>query len=1143
MLGKLPRPHQPEATLHDSSTSVRAPREETLIQENTSLNTAYEIDNSQDSTQQRIPLPLSDFGPGRIPPAKQKRPTDEGESRRTSCNSVERTSAGASASFIPEIPKPTSISDRTNLRPCLNSSRSHPHDSVQGTVREDARHPLLTADGIIVGQNMRSAQDLDTERTSFQVDPLLTAQPQIVAMSNNGAEYTSAANSAPYPSLTDGLTSFTPSHKRAHKEHDDSRKRAQYQPRAIPDPDFWCSLYSAHTRRLKDDADLEYERMMHDCLQAVSQRIRVVSALQERNSIERPRLHLLQDACSRFDHSYLLLHQLYCWTGVNSNAPHPPAFGFTDTHRIGLEVLKFPLAPNDNLTASAVDWFSCFPGPLTMAFPNSTTQDPGSKWYAMVLCTLTDMARGWDELRVLCSSRHLPPLVSEMLVMLSIDSVVLQEVVFRAMLRDVFLGPPDPCFKKHEEIFFRNQVKVMGDYTLVLRSTGHRNDDLAFADEHHKVRVSHLPHVSSIPDERPLPSTGPGPCILPPAARSSNDPRHTRVSGSPQSNDFIPSLTNIHVQAARQNSNPNTSAISSSLNNTSHSVPTGSLRNSSSLARNQKARTGDDLRSQSRSIPQSPILSHSVQNFGTSVDQPERDPSCPERTESLPDTVCALNTYDNASTSNSSPTSMINYTAHALIPSDKTTGRDSRRDSRPGVVSPALMHSWQVLMSETSLAGRPTLNRQQPVPSPTASFTSFQTQQQTVSTSIHRPQSSHFIQPRHDQCLDRFICLPPPMSQYALPTPPNPAITALHQAQALSPCVVTSLDVLTVPEQCFQFTNTVHRPPEAVSWKARYQQYLVDLKSSKIDLLARDVYPLHGWPPKRHAPPGSLSYRIRCLQVKAASAVPCEEDWVTADHVWPSFLALTLNDVVLELCRKSHYGKDLPIDVTRIIKEGPNILTVAILDTPKSSTEQYAIGLEEIKMISHSVLTREIPEIDWHQARHLILSKATPADPDVEVLQPDITIDLTDPFTATIFNVPARGKKCQHNQCFDLETFLSTRSSKGKGNNEPCSPDDFKCPICKGDVRPGYLIIDGFLSKIRETLQAQGRLDVKAVVLGMNGEWHIQEEEEVKGETGDGNGRPRNASGQPVDTAHRGSVSFVPGPNGTESTVIELDND
>ncbi|KAH8742696.1 hypothetical protein F5883DRAFT_366563, partial [Diaporthe sp. PMI_573] len=80
----------------------------------------------------------------------------------------------------------------------------------------------------------------------------------------------------------------------------------------------------------------------------------------------------------------------------------------------------------------------------------------------------------------------------------------------------------------------------------------------------------------------------------------------------------------------------------------------------------------------------------------------------------------------------------------------------------------------------------------------------------------------------------------------------------------------------------------------------------------------------------------------------------------------------------------------------------------------------------------------------------------------------ELSIDLTDPFSASIFSIPAHGLACTHMECFDLETWLNTRPIKQAINN---GPQYWECHICFGDARPRSLRIDSFLVSVRKKLE------------------------------------------------------------------------
>jgi zinc finger MIZ domain-containing protein len=114
-------------------------------------------------------------------------------------------------------------------------------------------------------------------------------------------------------------------------------------------------------------------------------------------------------------------------------------------------------------------------------------------------------------------------------------------------------------------------------------------------------------------------------------------------------------------------------------------------------------------------------------------------------------------------------------------------------------------------------------------------------------------------------------------------------------------------------------------------------------------------------------------------------------------------------------------------------------------------------------------------------------------DDEIAMVSSDISVDLSDPFTARIFETPVRSSNCLHRECFDLETFLITRNSKPKRPQQPCMIDVWKCPLCRRDARPYSLQIDDFLASVRVRLAEQDNLDVKSIWINADGNWYPKE--------------------------------------------------
>ena len=357
----------------------------------------------------------------------------------------------------------------------------------------------------------------------------------------------------------------------------------------------------------------------------------------------------------------------------------------------------------------------------------------------------------------------------------------------------------------------------------------------------------------------------------------------------------------------------------------------------------------------------------------------------------------------------------------------------------------------------------------------------------------------------------------------------DPAWHSLHQAHVRSPVLS-----LTTPQnnnqnvKLFSYIASVILPPRELGSLRKHVSWRFNIDKEIFVSLAEDTASaIIGSPPCRSFGPESKFCRIRCVKVSEPFGLLNQGTWVTADTIWPGSPAVILNDKALEIRKKSHHGKDLPIDATRYIKEGTNSLSTAIIGLPEGSLTTFGIGVEIIQVTSEQSIKENIPTIPMQEALKRSTDRCGNNDPDVEIVNAQVVLDLTDPFTAKIFDIPVRGKCCRHSQCFDRDIFLQTRKSKHP--KEPCGPDEFRCPICGADARPQSLIIDGFFMQVREELQRKGRLDIKAIILYQSGVWEIKEEESTREQS--------DSSGERIARA-RSSVKRMSTPR----DVVELDD-
>jgi hypothetical protein len=246
--------------------------------------------------------------------------------------------------------------------------------------------------------------------------------------------------------------------------------------------------------------------------------------------------------------------------------------------------------------------------------------------------------------------------------------------------------------------------------------------------------------------------------------------------------------------------------------------------------------------------------------------------------------------------------------------------------------------------------------------------------------------------------------------------------------------------------------------------------------------------------------------------------------WFSAETSFPEFATLKFNGSFLEVRRKLHFGKDLPIDVTDLLKAGENSLEIYLnVDFNDSLRSGYGIALECISSLSANDIKESVKRqsVDAAVVLESLKSSLNPikkslpgasgttnddSDDDIVLLSKNLTISIRDPITmSTIGPMPARGLNCKHHECFDLDTFLESRE-RSRLPDDPykafqlptvktTKPDVWKCPICRGDARPHRLQLDNWMLGVRNELEKTGRLDASKIVVEADGSWQVKSSE------------------------------------------------
>ena len=1013
----------------------------------------------------------------------------QGETR----NHANRSPTSLAAGSVPRVLSPPAFEENPgtppansmdvstsaeNVLPSPSPSVEAPQNSANMTENEDERHQPQAAEAPPVDGPMTILAELENLLNDSGESKKC---PNQLAASGAKSEFSKASPSSaprqqalppdsmnrPRSDSDRGVPNPSIAHKRAQEVTDEPRKRLRSLPSlsskdsfATPSATVVLPSPSAQSSTATSTSEIE----MHQISLTILQRMQMIANLPDREGVhvERPRLELLREACESSDLFYLVLHQLFCLEHEVRRL-NGQILGLNEMHRKGLDVVNFLLVSNKTMTSAAVSWFSNFPLPLG----DLITKVPKfASAHAKVLRFLEKMATFWNDMRDQCTKRIYPPLVDELVVLYNVESFLVQQIIFRAVLRDIWSGNVDDCFHITEEIFNKDYRTVMsrlllGSATVELVKLYQQ----AVVTEYQHALGSHWQHAIA----------GPTRSMAPPLRRQS----HPRLApANPQSK-------NRNMSQPGRNKNTQGPLTLDLQTAQRHSLSAASGSAPIAMQATQSCRPGN-ISSQSQALGSNALLSPHFSNLtqsptplqgffspGASVISPGPENGQQHQSERR------------ASSAAGSSFGAVNNprrTSQATTPTQRTS--HILPSSVPGNVD---LHQLQQNLG---------LQQHSHNRAPSSSYADPRPHSQSEFRRSSGSQTSETILPTISP--HPFILSYPP-----LPTHPNPITSALHQAHLRSPTL--SYSDPNNMGKCFRFINFVLMPPEELDSTNPRVNWDFNVNRELAELFAPDCPNSHGAPSTRKIFPGSRLWRIRCISLENRVGMPSQSEWAVADNVWPGSTAVVLNGIALDIRKKTHHGKDLPIDVTSHIRTGQNNISTAVIGFQKDSTARFAIGLELIQVVNEQNIIDTIRILPLPEARKRILDQSKSFDPDIEVIQSQKVLDLTDPFTARIFDVPIRGINCHHNQCFDRDTFLQTRTAKVPG--EPCGPDEFRCPICGQDARPESLMIDTFFVNVRVALKQRGRLDAKAIILYDSGEWDIKEEEEASGEPGDGTGR------------------------------------
>ncbi|KAK4121273.1 hypothetical protein N657DRAFT_122907 [Parathielavia appendiculata] len=890
-------------------------------------------------------------------------------------------------------------------------------------------------------------------------------------------------------------------------------------------------------------------------------------------TIERPRLMLLKDACRKEDEFFIVLHQLFCMWSLHPQNTYTSLPLDRATIDNAFAILEKLLKKNQFMALAHQQWLSRFPVPVAQF---SRGHIGGAAVIRQISTFLGALVHDYEPLVTACMQRRYPFLVDELLVGLSCFSPVLQFILFTSCRRR--LGVPDDSLGHQMEQAFREDQNRHGSSMTGIqalapvsskRDMEQRNISLI---NFYKLTVEAA--CAGRPGQNPAQPSFQNPSI--PSAAATNV-QQQNANRSPSTRCPQP-LTIQHPQPPSIQ-HPQQHQDSSSP----HSIP-----HPFSLGLSQPSTARTNLKKTSPMVNRGDTAQIALPSANTPTTPQQRHNTVPDPAQLQPRTVGSNLSNQQLQVS---PSQYLFHRQQALVsglPPLSPQQFNQHQNQRNLQAATAISPTQGGLPAIRPLPpGAPQASRE------VQSIPNIRQQQSPYSIWIHAAQPpitprghmAHGIQPGHIPTAQPMAqqapqgvaqrqsprtamepLLPPPGTEIGRtnwpydPSDRKAILMSLHQAHIRSP-KRSIKDGET--ERFYQAVKSLPVGPVPVVPKKTMYEFRFEVTDEQFSLAATKSSAHRGLLPVVEHFNGALRWRIRCCAVPSSLKTPTEEQWVTLDVSWPSHIHMTLNGRVLYVRRQPHNGKDLPTEVTDFIVQGTNILVMVIHGAQGEGHKNHHLAVELLETLGHSTVINAI----WSKGvlpeegtLNTIKKRLTSSiDDEVTFDAPDLSIDLADPFSATIFKIPARGVTCTHMECFDLENWLNTRPAKpppakcthnkqGSGpctcpnsnysRAEPSNADKWRCPICFRDARPYSLRIDGFLLKVRTQLEEEGKLGAKSMRVKADGSWSVVVDDEGDGDAGSDGEGPASRWKSKVVVAETRAATV---PVRREVEVIEID--
>lgn len=849
------------------------------------------------------------------------------------------------------------------------------------------------------------------------------------------------------------------------------------------------------------------------------------------------RVRLLEDACEHKDVLYLVVHQLYCQRSLDDRGRKEFPELRDQSCEVGLVKVQGLLEPNTPMGAPMTWKLARFPQPLE--------ELKHQAWYCTAvgkisLC-LTRLATRLDDfqgrLYESVYRRGYPPTVAELLDLLSVPSPVLVTVLFTAACRYLF---ETKSMAKLNKLFCQDlRANMLGQTSNLMEEYRkiplmHRPARLR-APAPSASTFQNVPHpVAGVPVAS-VPSSGGQAAVASPAtsvhsdSRSSHHPGQNSPRGLADSNVTAPQT--VAGWQALQSPGYQCSPYSSPQQSPRQGQVTPGQPTQMQMfwyqgrwvqfnpAQIQQAPQGQLPREyyghirtaqagtvqqqvqqiqaqtqqayQARMRRQQAIQTQQAQGL---VRQPSQVQMQPPAQATVPSNVPPL-------TSNSFQQPQPNSSQYG-----QTRQQPCQLPARPlGNTAQSDPSQGPLTQSpRTHLAGQGQLPPQYPRHLPTLLDNAPQRRQSQGPPAQHLPRpAQHLPQPARrlpqtpiPQPAPWRPLLPPLNYQLPQTVDPNPAQMALHQADLREPEKKLveygpNKEMTHVP--LFQYLGGFKVQPKIIDLEDLRYDLTFSLPKDNCQRLPRLEPRGMGKRPRQVIQPGCFIFRLRCIKLHPVEQENAELLWSTKNTLWPSVLYIFVNGKEMFVRRKAHNGKDLPLDISEHLRSGENTVTIHLL--PKQDeckSFKYAVAIESMHIGKFEAVRNLAGNTTADETRLNIQKRLTSSEDsdDLAVVTESLTISLIDPFMAQMFKIPVRTRDCKHLECFDHETFIMTRKNE---SGFAALNDNWRCPICNADARPGLLIVDKYFLAVREFLVMTNTIEgATAIQVKADGSWTLR---------------------------------------------------